>query len=330
MKAEELRAEQHRVAIGGRLQWKGETASQAAAPPAPESPAPEPRWRRAGPPGERPEPSTRRYVLVFVVHLVLAFAAGAALLAVAAIVASLMSNGRVALLEVRGLPIFVAGATAIIVFSLFRTSPRAKGRRSAAVGVLVGFILLVAAVTLVYRPALMAPAQKRLDQALGVFGPHVSEAVERYHADVDQWNAEVDRYKTEHLTTIVRNRETETDAEARMTAEERFRIEASRSEEALDGILKRMRSHADAIEHPPLRDALRDLTAVFGDELSGIHLITRGFVNDDQGLISSGDTRFKDATDRAVELFDERVRPILERGDIDADPLAASIADLRG
>jgi hypothetical protein len=140
----------------------------------------------------------------------------------------------------------------------------------------------------------------------------------------------VHQYSDVELTKLSKARDTETDAAKLAKAEETFRVEASGSEEALDGILKRMRSHADGIGHAPLREALTDLTGIFADELSGIHLITRGFVNDDQALIQSGDTRFKDATQRAVEFFDDRVRPILERGDIDPDSLGLAIEDLRG
>jgi hypothetical protein len=75
---------------------------------------------------------------------------------------------------------------------------------------------------------------------------------------------------------------------------------------------------------------LQDLAAVYSDELSGIKLITRGFVERDQALIQSGNTRFTTATDRALELFEERVRPLLERGDIDPAPLEDAVAVLRG
>ena len=85
-----------------------------------------------------------------------------------------------------------------------------------------------------------------------------------------------------------------------------------------------------AIEQQPLRDALGDLAGVFKDELAGIRLLTRGFVSNDQTMIQSGDTTFKDATARAVELFEERVEPILERAEIDSGSLGAAVAELRG
>ena len=279
--------------------------------------------------------ATRRFTardgLIFVLHLLAAFLVGAALVAIAAVVASLMSDGRVALLEVRGLPIFIAGASSIIVFALLRTGPRNRlPARAVAVTVLVGFVVLVAGVTLGAQPSLMADAQSSLDKALGVFGSNVLEGIDRFEGDVDQWNAEVHQYSEVELAKLSKARDTEPDAAKLAKAEEAFRVAASGSEEALDGILKRMRSHADGVGHAPLRETLTDLTGIFADELSGIHLITRGFVNDDQALISSGDTRFKDATQRAVEFYEDRVRPILERGDIDADSLGLAIEDLRG
>lgn len=327
-KAEDLRAATSggRAGISGRLQWRDTETTEVALPVEPAVPS----WRAVPSAGAR-GPFTARDGVVFVLHLLIAFAVGAALVGIAAVVASLMSDGRVALLEVRGLPVFIAGASAIIVFALMRTGPRNRlSARAVAVTVLVGFVLLVVGVAVGYQPSLMADAQSRLDKALGVFGSDVLEGIDRFEGDVDQWNAEVHQYSEVELSKLSKARDTETDAAKLAKAEEAFRVAASGSEEALDGILKRMRSHAGGIGHAPLREALTDLTGIFGDELSGIHLITRGFVNDDQALIQSGDTRFKDATQRAVEFYEERVRPILERGDIDADPLGLAIEDLRG
>ncbi len=331
-KAEDLRAATSGggAGISGRLRWREEEAQAADATRAEEITT---SWR-AVPSAASAEPArgfTFRDGVVFVLHLVISFLVGAALVGIAAVVASLMSDGRVALLEVRGLPIFIAGASSIIVFALMRTGPRNRlPARAVAVTVLIGFVVLVAGVTLGYQPSLMADAQGRLDMALGVFGSEVLEGIDRFEGDVDQWNAEVHQYSEVELSKVSKARDTETDAAKLAKAEESFRISASGSEEALDGILKRMRSHADGVGHAPLREALTDLTGIFTDELSGIHLITRGFVNDDQALIQSGDTRFKDATQRAVEFYEDRVRPILERGDIDADSLGLAIEDLRG
>jgi hypothetical protein len=270
-------------------------------------------------------------VAVFFVHLVVSFLVGAALLGIAAVVASLTSNGRVALLEIRGLPIFIAGATAIIVFALMRTGPRRQGSsRAVAISVFAGFIVLVIAVAAAYQPSVMASVQSRLDRSLGVFGTDVAEGVQRYVGDLDLWNAEVSRYRDVHLTDVLNSRKTETDAKKFAVAEETFRNAAANSEVTLEGLTKRMRSHADAIRHAPLRDALDDLTAIFVDELSGIRSISRGLTNNDTTLTKAGDSRFKDATQRAVDFFDERVRPILERGDLDADSFGLSVEMLRG
>jgi hypothetical protein len=334
MKAEELREHQG-VAIAGRLRWR-----EGEAPPGPEDtevrearvPAPPPpstTWR----PAEQPSATKRsllRTISVFVLHVLIAFILGAVLVAIAAVVASLASNGRVALLEIRGLPILIAGATAIVVFSLLRTGPKAAGdRRSVALGVLTGFVILVAAVTLAYRPSLMETGQRELDRTLGIFGPEVAESVDRFRDDVDSWNSEVENYRTD-LLAVTRVQEREPDAEKRDAAAREFSIAASGVEAALDGVQKRMVSHADAIEQAPLHDAMKDLAAIYNEELGGIRLLTRGFVSNDQVMIKSGDTRFKDSTARAVEFFDERVRPILERADIDPGPLASSIGELTG
>jgi hypothetical protein len=332
-KAEDLRAatSEGRAGISGRLRWRDHVVEDDA-PDATRAEEIKTSWRAV--PTAAAVPSRRftaRDGFVFVAHLVIAFLVGAALVGIAAVVASLMSDGRVALLEVRGLPVFIAGASAIIVFALLRTGPRSRlGSRAVAITVLIGFVVIVIGVALGYQPSLMAEAQSRLDRGLGVFGSDVLQGIDRFEADVDQWNAEVHQYSEVELAKLSKARDTEPDAAKLAKAEESFRVEASGSEEALDGILKRMRSHADGIGHAPLRESLTDLTGIFADELSGIHLITRGFVNDDQALIQSGDTRFKDATQRAVEFYEDRVRPILERGDIDADSLGLAIEDLRG
>jgi hypothetical protein len=335
-KAEDLRAatSEGRAGISGRLRWRADDTVEAKAPDATRAEEIKATWRAVPSPAAAAAPVrgfSTRDGFVFAAHLLIAFAVGALLVGIAAVVASLMSDGRVALLEVRGLPVFIAGASAIIVFALLRTGPRNRlSSRAVAITVLVGFVVIVVGVALGYQPALMRNAQSELDSVLGVFGDDVLEGIDRFEADVDQWNAEVHQYSEVELSKLSKARDTEADAAKLAKTEESFRIAASGSEEALDGILKRMRSHADGVGHAPLREALTDLTGIFADELSGIHLITRGFVNDDQALIQSGDTRFKDATQRAVEFYDERVRPILERGDIDADSLGLAVEDLRG
>lgn len=335
-KVEDLRAgaAQGRAGISGRLRWREDEEKRSRAATASTqrvSTTDTTTWRPVRSADGAPRGFGGRDGVLFVFHLIAAFLVGAVLVGVAAVVASLTSDGRVALLEVRGLPIFIAGATAIIMFALLRTGPRrGLSARAVAISVLIGFVVLVTGVAFAYQPSLMRDAQSTLDRALGVFGDDVIEGIDRFEADVDQWNAEVHQYSEVELAKLSKARDTETDAAKLARAEQTFSVNASGSEEALDGILKRMRSHADGIEHAPLRDALLDLTGIFADELSGIHLITRGFVNDDQVLIQSGDTRFKDATQRAVEFFDDRIRPILERGDIDADSLGLAVEDLRG
>jgi hypothetical protein len=201
-------------------------------------------------------------------------------------------------------------------------------RRATATSLFIGFVVIVIAVTLVYQPSVMARAQRQLDRTLGLFGPEVSSNVEEFTAGVDQWNAEVNQFKLSTLKTLIEARRDEEDPQKVADAEETFRIEASKAEAALDGIYKRIRNQADTIEHALLREAMLDLAAVFNDELSGIKQLTRGIVNEDQGLISAGDASFKEATRRAVELYADRVKPLLERGSIDPAPLEGAIAEL--
>ena len=93
----------------------------------PEPPgADEPGWTKV----DADRPTEKIHPRRFVVHLVVAFAAGALLLGIAAVVASMTSNGSVALLEIRGLARSSSPArAAIVVFSLMRTGPRAQGDR---------------------------------------------------------------------------------------------------------------------------------------------------------------------------------------------------------
>ncbi len=337
-RAEDLKTatSQGRAGISGRLRWQDDPAPAPPPAPAPAPPMEELTPEPVGATTWRPatvvdSASPAAIGALFAVHLVVSLLVGAVLLGIAAVVASLTSDGRVALLEIRGLPIFIGGATSIIVFALLRTGPRPNaGRRSVAISVFVGFVLLVLGVALAYQPSVMRTAQSRLDRSLGVFGSDVAEGVERFAGDVDQWNFEVQQYRDDHLATVLGSRKSETDAKKFAKAEQMFRIAAGESESALDGLVKRMRSHADAIRHAPLRDALGDLTAIFAEELTGIRSITRGLTNNDTVLTESGDTRFKDATQRAVDFFEERVRPILERGELDADSFGLSVEELRG
>jgi hypothetical protein len=285
-------------------------------------------WR----PVEERRRSPFAFLVIFLLHLATAFVIGAVLLAAAAVVASFASDGRVALLEIRGLPIFIAGASAIVVFALLRTSPkRGNSTPVVAASVVVGLVILVAAVAVTYRPSAMATAESRLEKAMGLFGPKVTNGVKSFEGDVDQWNAEVARYRDDYLVTFLRVREAETDPAKFEKGRKTFEFDASGSEEALDSLLKRMRSDADGISHAPIRESLDDLVGVFGDELSGIKLLTRGLLGqDDQALIQAGNTRYREATKRSVDLYEARVRPLLERGGIDADPLGLAIDELRG
>jgi hypothetical protein len=314
--AEELRGA--RPAIGGRLRWSEGEESTAVVPAPPVGAEP----HRAPPksvwPIETGGVVGPRWISVFLLHLVLAMAAGVVLVGATAAIASVVSDGTVALLEMRGLPIFIGGATAVMLFTLLRTGrgkPESE-RRSVIVGVVVGFIVLVVASTLLFQPRVIERAQAELEKALGVYGDDETKAVEDFANDINVWNTETSRYRDAIISPLLRG-----DVDM-----ERFRVAAAGSEETLNGTVRNMQTHADSAANDKLRDALGDFAAIYEARLSAIRLITRGLVSNDQALVNSGETRRDASKASAVEFFDRRLKPILERADIDTDSFGASVA----
>ncbi len=256
-------------------------------------------------------------MLVWLLHLVIAFACGALLVAAAGAVASLLSNGRSALLEIRGLPIFIGGATAVVVFTLLRTGRvRSTATRGViAATVIVGFILLVAGAALLYRPPVMRTAQVRLDRLVRIYGPSEKEAVDGFENDVADWNNELDHYRNDILAPALGTKPNLN----------RFRFDATASEETMKGIVDQMRTHAGVANNARLREALNGLASVYDDEMSGINLLTRGVINNDQPLIAQGDKRFKEGQKRAVEYVRLRIKPLLERADLNAQTFEGAV-----
>lgn len=271
-----------------------------------EAPKTTPAWRPIVPESPR---FTPRVAIIWLIHVLLAFGGGLLLLLVAAAIASMLSNGRTALLELRGLPIFLAGATSVIVFTLLRTGRvrLSSSRRVTAITVVIGFVLLVAGSAIAYRPAPMHSAQMKLDRTLHVYGPSEKQAVDGFEADVSDWNTEVAHYRGDILAPVLSTKPDVT----------KFRFDASASEETMKGIVDRMGTHALTANNVRMRDALTGLESIYEDELSGINLLTRGVLSGDQALIAQGDTRYKDGNKRAIEFFNLRMKPLLERAGLD-------------
>jgi len=283
-----------------------------------EAPKPAPTWRPVVKDEPAPQKFGPRTILVWLLHLVIAFASGLALLLAAGAVASLLSNGRTALLELRGLPIFLAGATAVIVFTLLRTGKvrLTASRQATAITVIVGFVLIVAGSAIAYRPADMHSVQTRLDRVLRVYGPTEKEAVDGFEGDITDWNAERDHYRSDILAPVLGSK----------PDVPKFRVDASASEETMKGIVDRMMTHADTANNLRMRDALHGLASIYDDQMSGINLLTRGVLAGDQGLVAQGDARFKDAGKRSLEFFQLRVRPLLERAGLDSASFESAVS----
>ena len=311
--AEELRGA--RPAIGGRLRWSGEEARGIERP---DDDVTRGDIKFARPVDQEREGIGGRWIAIFVLHLFLAMVAGAVLVGATAAIASLVSSGNVALLEIRGLPIFIGGATAVMLFTLLRTGKRAPEaeRRSVIASVVIGFVILVAASTLLLQPRVIENVQGDLEKALRVYGPDETEAVNDFIVDINVWNTETTSYRDDVVSPLLRGQFNIDD----------FRFNAAGTEETLKGTVNSMRTNADSSDNRRLRDALGDLAAVYEERLSAILLITRGLVNNDQALVNSGETRRDASKARAVDFFDQRLKPLLERADIDADSFATAVA----
>jgi hypothetical protein len=264
--------------------------------------------------------STLRLVLMWILHVVIAFVCGAALLFAAGAVASMLSNGRTALLELRGLPIFLAGATAVIVFTLLRTGRvrLTASRQLTAMTVIAGFVLLVGGSAFAYRPANMHGAQQRLDRILRVYGPAEKQAFEGFEGDITDWNSERDHYRSDILAPYLGGK----------MDSPTFQVDASASEETLKGAIDSMNTHANGANNLRVRDALQGLASIYDDQMSGINLLTRGVLLGDQGqtLVAQGDTRFKDGGKRAISYFHEQVEPLLNRMGIDPSGFLTAVS----
>jgi hypothetical protein len=256
--------------------------------------------------------------LRFVLHLAIGFVAGAVLLIIATGLTSIITDGSVALLELRGLPIFIGGATSIVVFALLRTSSRGAEpeiRRPTPIGgVIAGLLLLVGLAAILYRPAAAERLQPRIERALNVFAPEDEAAANGFRQDIELWNDESGRYRS-MLESSVRSG----------IDLNQFRVRAGDTEAELEDLVAQMRTHAKDAQHPGLQDALDDLASIYEKQLGGLRLVNRGLLIDGIDLIKAGDKQFKDA-DRDVRVFfRDRLRRLLERAGIDSEEFGGAI-----
>jgi hypothetical protein len=324
MTAEELHGA--RPVIGGRLQWSdetevGERPAGTSSETVVQEHEPEPAaWRPVPMPTPvAAEPAARPEVVRFVFHLAIGFLAGAVLLVIATGLTSIITDGSVALLELRGLPIFVGGATSIVVFALLRTSGRTSEfgmRRSTSIGsVVAGLLVLVALAALLYRPAAAERLQPMIERALNVFTPADEAAANGFKQDIDLWNDESSRYRSALESSVSSG-----------ISFDQFRTRAGETEVELGDLVAQMRTHAKDAQHPGLRDALDDLASIYDEELGGLRLVNRGLLIDGIDLIKAGDKRFKDADARARTFFRDRLKRLLERAGIDSAEFGKAIA----
>jgi len=314
--AEELHGA--RPLIGGRLQWAPEDTDTTV--DTSEAPAQQPTWRPVPIPEAVPERAGGREAPRFVLHFLIAFLAGGiALLALAAL-ASVVSDGRMSLLETRGLPIFIGGAVSIVVFALLRTSESkrsdpARTRRGVIVGVVAGLVGLVVLAAVLYQPAVAGRLQPRIERVLRVFSSEDERAVEQFEGSVIEWNRAAEGY---HDSLEVALREG--------GDSNRLRGSAAQAETTLEGIGSEMRTSAESAQQPELRDALGDLASIYEDQLGGLRVVNGGLLVDNIDLVRTGDASFKDAHERATTLFQSRLRPLLVRAGLDAQSFGNAIA----
>lgn len=297
--------------IGGRLRWTEEEQ------PAPEE-APAPAIWRPVPIPEEPAAAKSVPWGRVVIQFFAALLAGAIGLLALAALASVASDGRVALLEIRGLPIFIGGAVSVVVFALLRTGERNREqttRRGAIAGVVVGLVALVVLSAILYQPAIAGKLQPRIERALQVFGSEDAAALESFQDHIVEWNDSAQAYHDE-LEVALRNRENV----------DGLRGSAVQAETTLEGITSEMRSSAEEAQHPELRDTLGDLASIYAEQLGGLRVVNRGLLVDNIELVRTGDARFKEAHERAGTLFQERLRSLLDRGGFDANAFGRAIA----
>jgi hypothetical protein len=257
----------------------------------------------------RPAPAVERgpmgrEVATSLVQLVASFAAGAIALAIVAVVVTLASRGGVALLEVRGVPVFIAVACSVAVFAFARTAR--GGSVVAWTLAIVGVLVLVAVGAFLYRPVYLHHAQVRLERSLKVWNNRDSSAVDNFRADLVSWTSTVADYQRDVAGVVNRH----------ITAQD-FRGVAGPTLASLEDATNSMQTHAADAHNAKLKTALANLAGVYVDQLNGLKLVSTGILTNDFNSLRNGDNTFKAARKRAATVFTKQVRPLLERAGFD-------------
>lgn len=310
-----------RAAISGWLQrgsvgTRRTTASQRA----PVELGAEAPWRPVAVPSTEDESAGGSQRVAFAIQLGIAFLAGLVLVVVITALASVVSDGSIAVLEMGGLPIFIGGAASVVVFALVRTSAAhhpepGTTRTTTLASVVGGLVALVVAAGVIYQPAVAKRVQPRIERALGVFGNEDVQAVKGIEQDVRSWNDASKDYQLLLETSLREGVDFD-----------QLRDRAGEAEATLEELVVQMRAHARLAQHAELRDALEDLVSVYDDQLGGLRVVNRGLLLDALDLVRTGDSRFKDAENRAQALFDQRLRPLLKRAGFNADAFGRTLA----
>jgi hypothetical protein len=254
-----------------------------------------------------------RAVITYLVQLVAAFAAGAIVLAVVAVLVTVAGGGRVALLDVKGVPVAIAVVVAVALFAFLRTA-RPGGVVAWSTAVL-GLLVLTAVGAYLYRPVFLHNAQVRMERALKVWNDKDASAVEDFRGDLVSWSSTVSEYQRQ-VAGVVNNHITAND----------FRNVAQPTLASLQEATVSMQTHANEAHNQKLRDALGKLAGVYTEQLNGLKLVSQGILTNDFNSLQNGDNAYKTARRRANTVFSEDVRPLLERGGFGSDTFEGALA----
>lgn len=253
-------------------------------------------------------------LLVFLVHLLLAFAAGALMLLVVAVIVTLATNGDKSFLDMRGLPVFAGVASSVAVFAVLRAATSRPAGTAGRVMAIIGFAALVIAGAYLYRPVYLSDAQVRLERSLDVFSDQDEQAVEDFTADLEPWNSALARYRGAVAL-----------ANAGRVSVDEFRRMATDTHDELEEATVAMETHASGATNESLEDALVELAGTYQRQLAGLKLVSQGIIGSDISSLARGDEAFKSAKQEAQDTFDEDLRPILERAGFDVDVFESAV-----
>jgi hypothetical protein len=263
------------------------------------------------PPAERQPPG--RAVVTYVVQLVGAFVAGLVVLAIVEVVVTELARGRVALLDVKGVPVAIAVVTSVAVFAYLRTDR--PGGVVAWTTAIIGLLALTAAGAYLYRPVFLHTAQVRVERTLGVWNGSDASAVDDFRGDLTSWSGAVAEYQRQVAGVV----------DVHITAGD-FRGVAEGTLASLQETTVSMQTHANAAHNEKLRTALGNLAGVYTDQLTGLKLVSTGILTNDFNALRNGDNTYKAARKRANSVYTEQVRPLLLRAGYDTDAFEQALA----